>query len=107
MRLPLAAAAAVAAARRGAVAIALAGLLAWTSAGVSVAAPVAQVGVARASLGAAKVPGWRVVASGRIPHRESLLVSVDAPAASNAWAVGFSLLTKNPELDRSALLVKH
>ncbi len=56
--------------------------------GVGLAAPVRAAGVAG---GQAKVPGWRIFATGRVLGTQPALVSADAPAGNNAWAFGFGL----------------
>jgi hypothetical protein len=92
------------AARLGAGFVALAGLLAI---GGGVAARPAQAGLVRASAGTASVPGWRLAATGSTPRTQSILISADAPAANNAWALGYSIGTANQPLDQFALVTEH
>ena len=92
------------AARFSAGAVALVSLL---TIGAGVAALPAQASLARASAGTASVPGWRLTATGSTPHTQSILVSADAPAANNAWALGLSLQTANSQLDQFAPIAEH
>jgi hypothetical protein len=66
---------------------------------------VAGVGVAArpAQAGTDSIPGWRLVATGGVPRQQSILLSADAPAANNAWALGISVGTS----DARFLVVEH